>query len=388
MVGFSPLREVTLDVTGMTCASCVGRVERKLGKLSGVTATVNLPLESAHVVLTEPHDDAELIAAVEGAGYGASVQVTSRLNQAVILRERRESQNLDPAVSVNSGLGDSLSLAPDDAETGPLPEAVRPTGHRGYAGDIDLHGRDLLRRLLVAATLTVPITVTSMAMPLHRHFPGWYWWVGALTLPVAAWAGWPFHRAAFRAARHGTSTMDTLVSIGVIAAMIWSLVEAIRGNPHGIYFEVAAVVITFLLAGRFAEHRSRRRAGDALRSLLELGAKAAERVALGADGEPLRGPDGAWTTASVPIEELEMGEVFAVRPGATVATDGLVLHGTSAIDASLVTGEPVPVDVMPGDAVVGGTINTSGHLLVRATRVGAETTLARIGRLVTQAQTG
>ncbi|QAY69409.1 heavy metal translocating P-type ATPase [Xylanimonas protaetiae] len=365
------LREVDLAVTGMTCASCVARVERKLQKLPGVVATVNLPLESAHVVLTEPHDDAALVAAVEAAGYGATVT----------------------GATVPGSAQDEAGTPDGDRD---LPEAVRPRGHRGYAGDIDLHGQDLLRRLVVAAVLTVPVTAISMVMPWH--FPGWYWVVGILSLPVAAWAGWPFHKAAVKAARHGASTMDTLVSIGVVAAMAWSFVEVVRGpgrGAHGghgtmppIYFEVAAVVVTFLLAGRYAEHRSRHRAGDALRSLLELGAKDAERVALSAAGEPLRRADGAWDATGIPIEDLHVGDVFVVRPGSTVATDGTVVHGDSAVDTSLVTGEPVPVDVTVGDAVVGGTVNTSGHLLVRATRVGAETTLARIGRLVSQAQTG
>ena len=377
----TPIREVELAVTGMTCASCVARVERKLAKLPGVEATVNLPLESAHVVLSSDHDDAALIAAVESAGYGAEVTGGRSLTTT------EEPSEDEPT------LADVLDGDPH-AHHG-LPEAVRPKGHRGYAGDIDLHGADLKRRLVVAAVLSVPVTAISMIMPWH--FPGWYWVVGILSLPVAAWAGWPFHKAAFKAARHGASTMDTLVSLGVIAAMVWSFVEVFRGPNRGmgghggmppIYFEVAAVVVTFLLAGRYAEHRSRRRAGDALRSLLELGAKAAERVTLSADGAPQRRSDGAWDTTEVPIEELHKGEVFVVRPGATVATDGVVVDGASAVDTSLVTGEPVPVDVTVGDAVVGGTVNTTGHLLVRATRVGAETTLARIGRLVAQAQTG
>ncbi|MCL1869047.1 MAG: heavy metal translocating P-type ATPase [Promicromonosporaceae bacterium] len=357
------LREVDLAVTGMTCASCVARVERKLQKLPGVVATVNLPLESAHVVLTEPHDDDALIAAVEAAGYGATITSTD---------PSVPGRGLDPAATDTTEEGGH--------DGGPTP------GHVGYAGDIDLRGRDLLRRLVVAAVLSLPVVTISMVMPWH--FPGWGWVVGVLALPVATWAGWPFHQAAFKAARHGSSTMDTLVSIGVIAAMVWSAVELSLGRTHGIYFEVAAVVVTFLLAGRWAEHRSRRRAGDALRALLELGAKEAERVALTAGGDPVRRADGAWDTTLVPVEALHVGDVFAVRPGATVATDGEVIDGASAIDTSLVTGEPVPVDVAVGDAVVGGTVNTAGHLLVRATRVGAETTLARIGRLVTQAQTG
>ena len=417
----TPLREVDLAVTGMTCASCVARVERKLQKLPGVAATVNLPLESAHVILSAEHPDDALVRAVESAGYGATVTGARSLIAAdaapagaegvggLPSTEARAPATTDaPAAGTTTAGTTAADMTTAGITTGHapapasgqhdhgLPEAVRPRGHRGYAGDIDLHGQDLKRRLVVAAVLSVPVTAISMIMPWH--FPGWYWVVGILTLPVAGWAGWPFHKAAVRAARHGASTMDTLVSLGVIAAMIWSFVEAVRGPNRGmhgghggmppIYFEVAAVVVTFLLAGRFAEHRSRRRAGDALRSLLELGAKAAERVTLGVDGSPRRRADGAWDTTEVPIEELRVDEVFVVRPGTTVATDGVVVDGASAVDTSLVTGEPVPVDVTAGDAVVGGTVNTSGHLLVRATRVGAETTLARIGRLVAQAQTG
>src|SRR5690606_3012956 len=225
----------------------------------------------------------------------------------------------------------------------------------------------------------------------------------ALALPVATWAAWPFHRAAYRAARHGASTMDTLVSIGVVAATAWSLWALLLGGAgelgmrmtptlfpaagagHGttmpeLYFEVAAVVTTFLLAGRYAEHRSRRRAGDALRALLDLGAK---DVAL-----LTTGPDGRRVERRVPVDRLAVGDEFAVRPGEKVATDGVVVSGTSAVDTSLLTGEPVPVDVGPGDDVTGATVNTSGHLVVRATRVGEETRLAQIGRLVAQAQTG
>jgi Cu+-exporting ATPase len=266
-------------------------------------------------------------------------------------------------------------------------------------------GTDLRRRLLASAVLTVPVVALSMIPALQ--FDGWQWVVAALSLPVVTWGAWPFHTAAVRAARHGASTMDTLVSLGVVAATVWSLWALLFGGAgmigmtmrpsllpspaHGtpeLYFEVAAVVATFLLAGRYAEHRSRRRAGDALRSLLELGAKDAERVRLAADGTPAVGPDGGRVTERVPVAALADGDVFVVRPGEKVATDGEVVEGASAIDTSLLTGEPVPVDVGPGDAVTGATVNTSGHLLVRATRVGEETTFAQIGRLVAQAQTG
>jgi Cu+-exporting ATPase len=342
----------------MTCASCVTRVERKLNRLDGVAATVNLPLESAHVVLSTAVTDQDLVGAVESAGYEARVT-----------RRRTSSGAVDQSDPVDGS----------DETPGPGNE---------YRGD------DLLHRLRVSAALTVPVLLLSMVPALA--FPGSEWAVAALALPVVAWGAWPFHTAAVRAARHASSTMDTLVSIGVLAATLWSLwvlvADTLRpagdGPGPGLYFEVGAVVTTFLLAGRYAEHRSRRRAGDALRALLSLGAKDAERITLGPDGTPLRLADGGWRTAAVPVAALQVGDVFAVRPGGTVATDGTVVEGTSALDTSLVTGEPVPVDVTPGDDVVGGTVSTSGHLLVRATRVGEDTMLARIGRLVARAQTG
>ncbi len=236
------------------------------------------------------------------------------------------------------------------------------------------------------------------------QFDGWQWVVTVLALPVVTWGAWPFHRAAWRAARHGSSTMDTLVALGVIAATLWSLWALLLGGAGEIgmqmrptlvpsaahpgaapelYFEVAVVVTTFLLAGRYAEYRSRRRSGDALRSLLELGAKDVTRV--------VPGPDGTTRTTAeerVPVTALVEGDLFRVRPGEKIATDGEVVEGSSAVDTSLLTGEPVPVDVGPGEAVTGATVNASGTLLVRATRVGDETTLAQIGRLVARAQTG
>ncbi|WP_265522704.1 heavy metal translocating P-type ATPase [Oerskovia flava] len=376
-----PLAEIDLAVEGMTCASCVARVEKRLNRVEGVTATVNLPLESAHVVLTTPVDDAALVAAVEKAGYVA--HVTAR-------RSADAPADLDSEDPTSEGT----------ASDGPEYDTSAPD---------DARGTDLRRRLLVASVLTAPVVALSMVPALQ--FDGWQWVVTALSLPVVTWAAWPFHTAAARAARHGASTMDTLVSLGVIAATAWSLWALLLGGAgeigmrmqpvlipsrdHGagggmpeLYLEVATVVTTFLLAGRYAEHRSRRRAGDALRSLLQLGAKDAERVALGPDGSPRVGPDGARVTERVPVSALRVGDVFTVRPGEKVATDGVVVEGSSALDTSLLTGEPVPVDVSPGDDVTGATVNSSGHLLVRATRVGEETTLAQIGRLVSRAQTG
>ncbi|MBO3102484.1 copper-translocating P-type ATPase [Cellulomonas sp. zg-ZUI168] len=355
----------------MTCASCVARVEKKLNRLPGVEATVNLPLESARVTIAdgEPADDETLVAAVRSAGYDATV-----------VAPPHEHHAMDPFEHVLSG----HSMAPGQ-DMDPDEDTSAPT---------DARGTDLRRRLRVASVLTVPVLVLSMIPALQ--FTGWQWVVTALALPVVTWAAWPFHRAAFRAARHRASTMDTLVSIGIIAATGWSLWALLLGGagrlgmtmtptlwPRAteamgmpeLYFEVAAVVTTFLLAGRYAEHRSRRRAGDALRALLDLGAK---DVALLVDG----------TERRVPVERLVVGDEFVVRPGEKVATDGVVVRGTSALDTSLLTGEPVPVDVGPGDEVTGATVNTSGALVVRATRVGAETRLAQIGRLVATAQTG
>ena len=359
---------VDLAIEGMTCASCVARVEKKLNRLPGVEATVNLPLESARVTMTDgrPADTEALVAAVRSAGYDATVVGAHH--------------DMDPFEHALSG----HTMAPGhdmDADE----DTSAPT---------DARGTELRARLRVAVVLSVPVLLLSMIPALQ--FTGWQWVVAALALPVATWAAWPFHRAAFRAARHGASTMDTLVSIGIIAATGWSLWALLLGGagelgltmtpslwPRAetgmdvpeLYFEVAAVVTTFLLAGRYAEHRSRRRAGDALRALLDLGAK---DVALLVDG----------TEHRVPVERLAVGDEFAVRPGEKVATDGVVVRGTSALDTSLLTGEPVPVDVGPGDEVTGATLNTSGALVVRATRVGAETRLAQIGRLVATAQTG
>ncbi|WP_089798630.1 heavy metal translocating P-type ATPase [Cellulomonas sp. KH9] len=373
----------------MTCASCVARVEKRLNRVPGASATVNLALETAHVDVT-PTDDApaptvdDLVAAVRAAGYDA--RPVARPGSHDTAHGSGHGSGHDEVAHALSGMQHAgMEHDPDDDTSAPD----------------DTRGADLRRRLRVAAVLTVPVVVLSMVPA--TQFRGWQWLVAALALPVATWAAWPFHRAAFRAARHGASTMDTLVSIGVVAATAWSLWALLLGGAgelgmrmtptlfpaadagHGggmpeLYFEVAAVVTTFLLAGRYAEHRSRRRAGDALRALLDLGAK---DVAL-----LVTGPDGRRVERRVPVGTLGVGDEFAVRPGEKVATDGVVVSGTSAVDTSLLTGEPVPVDVGPGDEVTGATVNTSGHLVVRATRVGEETRLAQIGRLVAHAQTG
>lgn len=337
---------VDLSVGGMTCASCVARVEKKLNKVAGVNASVNLATESAHVELSAPVDPQQLVAVVEKAGYSATVTKVE-----------------DGAV-----------------------EAMRKQEARHLA-----HAADLRRRLIVAATLSVPLMVISMVSA--AQFYGWQWVVAALALPVVTWCAWPFHKAAFTNLHHGSTTMDTLVSLGVITATLWSLWALIFGgagtlgmrmsmefipraqSEHAhMYFESAAWIVTFLLTGRLAEARVRHRSGDSLRKLLQLGAKTAARV--NADG----------SVTEIPIDRLQVGDRFRVRPGEKIATDGVVAEGHSAIDASLLTGESLPVDVSAGDEVTGATVNTSGTLVVRATRVGAGTTLSRIAQVVTAAQ--
>ncbi|MHA7223781.1 heavy metal translocating P-type ATPase [Arthrobacter sp. RHLT1-20] len=348
-------RVIELDIEGMTCASCVSRVERKLGKLDGVQASVNLPLESAHVTVPVDITDEQITATVAAAGYKATIRTP-----------RHPSLPVEPGAVKTSG---GIPGEGDHTATNPATK-LRP-------------------RLIVAAALTVPVVLISM-LPAFQ-FANWAWVAGALALPVVSWAAWPFHRAAAVNARHFASTMDTLVSIGVTAAYAfsaWQLLEDPRMSDHpqgmdsmegmgsgGLYFEVAAVVTTFLLLGRYLEANAKQKAGDALRALLDLGAK---------DATVLR--DG--NEYMVPAGQLTVGDVIVVRPGEKIATDGVVVEGSSAVDASLVTGESVPVEVGPDSPVTGATINTSGRLLVRATRVGSETTLAQMGRLVSQAQTG
>ncbi|NUP75833.1 MAG: heavy metal translocating P-type ATPase, partial [Sinomonas sp.] len=328
---YGTARVVDLDIEGMTCASCVRRVERKLGAIEGVEATVNLPLESARVLAPAGVSDQELLDRVAAAGYGAR-----------------------------------------------LHERTAPAGTDGRAKG---PGADLLPRLVVAAVLTVPVFLISMVPGLQ--FPNWGWWAAGLALPVVTWSAWPFHRAAAINARHGSSTMDTLVSLGIVAAYAYSagqlLVDpsltahGMETGMGGLYFEVAAVVATFLLLGRFLEARAKARAGSALRALLDLGAKDATLLKSGVEYR-------------IPADRLLPGDVFVVRPGEKIAADGVVRDGLSAVDTSLLTGESVPVEVGPGDPVTGATVNASGRLVVEATRVGSETTLAAMGRLVSEAQ--
>ena len=329
--------EVDLALTGMTCASCAHRIERKLNKLDGVEASVNYATEKAHVVYPSDLGTDVLLETVAAAGYAASLPRPQAADE------------------------------PDDT-------------------------RVLRARLVVAALLSAP--VIAMAMVPALQVDAWQWWSLALAAPVVTWAAWPFHRAAWTNLRHGAVTMDTLVSLGVTAATTWSVVALTYGDAgmlgmtHGfswtaergdglslIYLEVATGVTTFLLAGRYAERRAKRRAGAALRALLAL--SAAEATVL-RDGQEVR----------VRAEELVVGELLVVRPGERIGADGVVESGASAVDASMLTGEPVPVDVVAGDEVTGGCVSTSGRLVVRTTRVGSDTALAQMARLVEEAQQG
>jgi P-type Cu+ transporter len=313
-----PDTRVDLALEGMTCAACATRIERKLNKLDGVEASVNYATEQATVRFDpERVSVPDLLGAVEAAGYRAALA---------------------------SEGGDAVDRA----------DAVR-------------------RRLVVAAALTAPLVALAMVGPLQ--FGGWEWLAFALATPVVFWAGLGFHRAAVLNARHGAATMDTLISLGTLAAWGWSVAALVVVDDADVYFEVAAVITTLILLGRYLEARARRRSSAAIRSLLELGAKEARVLREG-------------TEVSIPIVELAVGDLFVVRPGEKIATDGVVVEGDSAVDQSALTGEPVPVDVAPGASVAGATVNTFGRLVVRATRVGEETALAQIARLVATAQSG
>lgn len=359
-------RVVELDIQGMTCASCVNRVERKLGKLPGVEATVNLPLESARVTVPDEVTDAQLLETVQAAGYQASLKAPLHAQYDAAAHHSEHGADTDPSM-------DNDAEAPQDH--------VNHMGKRGTA-------EYLKPRLIVAAVFTVPLFIISMIPGMQ--FANWGWWAFALATPVVLWSAWPFHRATLVNARHGASTMDTLVSLGVAAAYLFSVWQLLRDpamtshahfgmamdmSQHQLYFETAGVITTFLLLGRYLEARAKTRAGDALRALLDLGAKEANVLR---DGKEVR----------VAATSLVPGDLLVVRPGEKIATDGYVVEGNSAIDTSLVTGESVPVEVGPDDTVTGATINTSGRLVVRATRVGADTTLASMARLVSEAQTG
>ena len=333
------MAHLELPIAGMTCASCANRIERKLNKLDGVSASVNYATETATVEFDAAVAPEALVAAVESAGY-----------QAVLPSHEPAAEEAD--------------------ETAPL-----------------------RRRLLVSLALMLPVLAMAMIPPLQ--FDNWQWLSLTLAAPVVVWGAWPFHRAAWANLKHGAATMDTLISLGVLAAFAWSLYALFIGDAgmpgmtmtfdlvpergagaDEIYLEVATAVTVFLLAGRYFEARAKRRAGSALKALLELGAK--DVAVLDADGAERR----------VPVEQLAVGDRFVVRPGEKVATDGIVEEGVSAVDQSLLTGESVPVEKRPGDEVAGATVNAGGRLIVRATKVGADTALAQIAKLVTEAQSG
>jgi Cu+-exporting ATPase len=313
------MKQLELPITGMTCASCAARVERSLNEVAGVTATVNYATERATVDY-DPTGVApeQLVGAVEAVGYGA---------------------------------------------------VLRSDGHAEGAADTTV---PLRRRLVVSAALSLPVLLVSMVPPLQ--FDGWELFAFALATPVVFWGGLPFHRATWANLKHGAATMDTLVSVGVLAAWLWSVYALFADTDT--YFETASVITTSILAGRYLEARAKRRAGAALRALLELGAK--DVALLDSDGVERR----------VSVETLEPGDRFVVRPGEKVATDGVVEQGSSAVDMSMLTGEPVPIEVGPDSEVAGATVNAGGRLIVRATKVGAETAVAQIARLVTEAQAG
>jgi Cu+-exporting ATPase len=383
-------RTVDLDVGGMTCASCAARIEKKLNRMDGVTASVNYATESAHISFPPGMDPAELVATVERTGYTAR------------LPEPRPAEPRPAEPRPPRAVPDAPSATGAGARAADIAAGVRPaTGVRPAAADAaardderDAGTRALRQRLLISLALALPVLILAMVPPLQ--FDNWQWASLTLASPVAVWGAWPFHRTAWLNLRHGAVTMDTLISLGVTAAYSWSLyalfftatgttgarmAQMPTGRPAAdLYLEVASVVTVFLLAGRYAEARAKRRSGAALRALLELGAKDVARLR--------EGPDGARVEERVPIEDLQPGDLFVVRPGEKIGTDAVVVEGAGAVDESLLTGEPVPVEVGPGAAVTGGTVNASGRLVLRATRVGADTRLAQIGRLVTQAQTG
>ncbi|AWK76803.1 copper-translocating P-type ATPase (plasmid) [Rhodococcus oxybenzonivorans] len=348
--GLDHPNSIELFIGGMTCASCAARIEKKLNKLDGVSASVNYATEKAKVIYSGSIEPAELVATVKATGYTATLP------------------------------------APPTAGGG---VQVEKTGAAAEEAD---EAASLRIRLLISLSLAVPVAALSMIPALQ--FTNWQWLALTLASPVVVWGALPFHRAAWANARHGAATMDTLISVGVIAAYLWSLwalflghagmpgmrmtfslLPDVSASADHIYLEVAAALTVFILAGRYFEARAKKRSGAALRALLDMGAK---DVAVLRDGDETR----------IPIAQLAVGDVFIVRPGEKVATDGVVTEGASAVDASMLTGESVPVEVRPGDEVIGATVNAGGRLLVQARRVGADTQLAQMARLVEDAQNG
>ena len=355
--GGNPAAQVELTIGGMTCASCAARIEKKLNKLDGVTATVNYATEKAKVTFPDTIEPARLVEVVEATGYTATLPPPPRTNE-------------------TSGQPSGSGVEVQD---------VRAAEAAGW-----------WQRLIISAVLTVPVLAMSMIPALQ--FDNWQWLSLTLASPVVVWGAYPFHKAAVTNARHAAATMDTLISVGVTAAYVWSLwalffthagmtgmrmefdllPDAASTEPH-IYLEVAAAVTTFILAGRYFEARAKRQSGAALRALIDMGAK---DVAVLRDG-----PDGP-AEQRISVDQLIVGDQFVVRPGEKIATDGVVVSGTSAVDASMLTGEPVPIEVGPGDAVTGATVNAGGRVVVRATRVGSDTQLAQMAKLVEDAQNG
>lgn len=343
--------ETELAITGMTCASCAARIEKKLNKLDGVTATVNYATEKAKVTYPDTITPEDLVGVVEATGYSATLPAPK------------------PAAT------DTNTVTTGEAQT-----------HDHGSNDADAWRQ----RLIICAALTIPVLLMSMIPALQ--FDNWQWISLTLASPVVVWGAWPFHKAAWINARHGAATMDTLISVGVSAAYLWSLWALLfteagmtgmvmpftffpEGDEPQIYLEVASAVTTFIVAGRYFEAKAKRQSGAALRALLDMGAK---DVAVIRDGTEVR----------IPIDQLTVGDRFVVRPGEKIATDGVIDEGTSAVDASMLTGESVPVEVGPGDTVVGATVNVGGRLVVTATRVGSDTQLAQMARLVEDAQNG
>ncbi len=347
---------IDMSIGGMTCASCAARIERKLNKIDGVRATINLATERARVTYPPNVSPDDLVRTVHAIGYSATLRKPHK-------------------------------------ETAAAHGTLEHTGHIQTHTHDDHEAAELGGRLVVSLILGIPTIALSM-VPAWQ-FTYWQWLAFALATPVALWGAWPFHRVTLLNLRHRATTMDTLISLGVMAAWAWSVYALFLGGAgepgmqmtfsflpgqtgHGtaeLYFEVAAALTIFLLAGRYLEARARDRAGSAIKALLDLGAK---DVALWSDGHERR----------IPVDQLAIGDVFVVRPGEKIATDGEIVDGLSAVDESLLTGEPIPVEAGPGSTVTGATINTSGRLMVRATRVGRDTTLAHIAHLVEQAQTG
>jgi len=347
----SPTIETSVDlvVGGMTCSSCSARIEKRLNRIEGVTASVNFAMETARVTFTDPVTVEQLIGAVEEAGYTAAVPAPPHADH---------------------------DAQPDQAEPDPVAE--------------------LRRRLIITTVLTLP--TLAMAMIPTLQFDNWQWLSLTLAAPVVVWGALPFHRAAWKNLRHATATMDTLISMGVLAAFLWSVYALFLGEAgtpgmrmtfslfpepgsgsNEIYLEIAAALTMFILLGRYFEAHAKRRSGAALKALLDLGAK---------DVAVLRDSASGLVELRLPIEQLVVGDRFVVRPGEKIATDGVVVEGTSAIDAALLTGESVPVEVGPGDPVTGATINAGGRLVIEATRVGSDTKLAQIAKLVVAAQSG